>query len=76
MMSSYHEAGMAVARTVMMELGTSGKSEVPSPSTVSVLEDVAVESAGAARAVAARKRVARILYCMVKRMWEYRGDMD
>lgn len=38
-----------------------------------MLEDVAVVSAGAARAVAARKRVARVLYCMVKRMWGGKG---
>lgn len=77
MRSSYHEAGMAVARTLMMELGTSARSRLSSLSVVSVLEAVAVESAGAgaARAVVARKRVARILYCMIKRVWEYR-DMN
>lgn len=37
---------------------------------------MAVVSAGAARAVAARKRVVRTLYCMIKRMWVYRDDRD
>jgi hypothetical protein len=69
MMSLYHESGMAVARTVRMELGTSSMSKLLS--AVSML-GVAAVSAGAARAVAARKRVARVVYCMIKRMWEYK----
>ena len=40
-----------------------------------MLEDVPVGSAGAARAVAASKRVVRILYCMFKRVWEYRNNI-
>lgn len=72
MMSLYHESGMAVARTARMELGTSSMSKLLS--AVSML-GVAAVSAGAARAVAARKRVARVVYCMIKRMWEC-TDMD
>lgn len=63
--SAYHDCGTAVARTVRMELGMllrtsiSEESKSPEPSV-----------AGAAKAVAARNRVARALYCMMKDWYE------
>lgn len=72
--ASYHDWGMAVARTAWMELGTSAyglRTEATSP-FVKELSEVEVEleepvswGAGAARARVEKKRAATSLYCIL-----------
>jgi hypothetical protein len=69
MMSANQVAGMAVAMTVRMELGTESRRIESS----SLEEDEVLVPWGAARAVPAKRRAARSLNCIldwdVERMW-------
>lgn len=67
--SLYHDAGMAVSRTVKMELGTSERAAAASPRSLSepsvTVESLVPWGAGAARARVEKKRAARTLDCIL-----------
>lgn len=68
--SLYHDAGMAVSRTVKMELGTSERAtSAASPASLSepsvTVESLVPWGAGAARARVEKKRAARTLDCIL-----------
>jgi hypothetical protein len=76
MMSANQVAGMAVAMTLRMELGTESRRIESSP--LEEEEDEVLVPWGAARAVPAKRRAAMSLNCIldvdVERMWVYKTN--
>jgi hypothetical protein len=77
MMSANQVAGMAVAMTLRMELGTESRRIESSPLEEEEEDEVPVPW-GAARAVPAKRRAAMSLNCIldvdVERMWVYKTN--